>query len=59
MIEYTGILLMYVALITVAIIGACYIVNTLVKAVADTIRERETNVKEEKRKGKGKNTADH
>ena len=58
MIEYTGILLMYVALITVAIFGACYIVNTLVKAVADTIRERETNVKEEKRKGKGKNTAD-
>lgn len=59
MIEYTGILLMYVALITVAVFGACYIVHTLVKAVADTIRERETNVKEEKRKGKGKNTADH
>lgn len=57
MIEYTGILLLYVALILIAVFGIAYIMHTLVKAVTETIRERETNGKKEERKGK--NAADH
>lgn len=58
MIKYTGILVLYVALILIVVFGAAYIVSCIVRAIGDTIRERETNGEEE-REGKGKETANH
>lgn len=58
MIKYTGILVLYAALLVIAITGTFYILHTIGAAIRSVIHERKYNEKE-KGKREGKETADH